>query len=251
MGYLGSSGDQPGGAVFTRSALVKLATLENTARLSPEWQTLFNTSEGGTPPSLLASMPAQLAELFQGGGSPPSYLFSRFDIPDWMTLCTELQHDLVARALLHITTPPDTDLHGFDATPALLSASVLHFLGYTKDEGLSQALNGALARGVGKEGQPSFIQRVLEGVHQLRTAGGKYPEIREISLYWKYNRANPGTLRDGDAAPDAPFHTLPPPSTSSSSSTPPTSSPSLLTSLHTLIRASHPKPLCLLAGSYS
>ena len=129
MGYLGAGGAQPGGAVFTRSALIKLATLENTARLSPEWQTLFNASEGGTPPSLLASMPAQLSELLQGGSSPPKYLFSRFDIPDWMTLCTELQHDLVVRALLHIatTTPSDMDLGGFDLPAGLAGKTVKFF----------------------------------------------------------------------------------------------------------------------------
>lgn len=242
MGYFGAGDAQGGGGIFSLPALIRLATLENTARLSPEFQVLFNASEGGLPPALLGAMPSQLTELGE-----KSYLLSRFDIPDWMTLCTELQHDLVTRALLHLatTTPSDTDLGGFDATPALLSSSLLHSLGYTRDEGLSRALNGAFTRGVSQGGQPAFLQRVLQGVHQLRTAGGKHKEIWEISLYWKYNRARPGTLRDGDAAPDAPLVTLP---TSSSAADPPSS---LITSLHALIRASHPKPLCLLAGSYS
>lgn len=43
-------------------------------------------------------------------------------------------------------------------------------------------------------------------LHQLRTATTVYPDLAEIPLYVRYNRAKRGNLRQGDLAPDIRLH---------------------------------------------
>ena len=42
----------------------------------------------------------------------------------------------------------------------------------------------------------------------LRAASQLFPELRDIPLYVRHNRAAQGELREGDAVPDVPLHTL-------------------------------------------
>ena len=205
-----SSAGAPAPPPFSVATLRALAALENAARLSPPFQTLFGEIERE-----YSAFPA-------------------FGIPDWMEACSELQFELVWRALAagwgqqrSVEEAAAAPLPRLDADPVTLAAAVRHAIGETRSGACAAQL--AAAEGVA-------ASTVIAGVQQLRLGGHTDPLIREASLYWKYNRVARGALRAGDAAPDV------------------TLTPLLLggpRSLHELVAAAWPRPLVVVGGSYS
>lgn len=51
--------------------------------------------------------------------------------------------------------------------------------------------------------------RIRWSVNQLRTATAVYPDLAEIPLYVRHNRAKRGELREGDLTPDLVLHQFP------------------------------------------
>jgi hypothetical protein len=191
--------------VFSHAALLVLATLENDARVSPEFQVLFGSAERDA--------------------------YQQYQQSTWMELCSELQYALVWLALGHraAAQPADADLAALAAPPQLLAEAVLHAINAAPSARVGAVFAAALAAGA----SPGDAVR---GVHALRTAGHAYPAtIGRVSLYWKYNRVGRGSLRDGDAAPNAALVGL----------------DGAPTTLHAMIAEHHPLPLLVLAGSYS
>ena len=196
----------PAAPLFSHDALLRLATLENAARVSPAFQALFSAAERDE--------------------------YSAHQQASWMELCSELQYALVMLALCHRATAEggDADLHAFAPPPELLAAAVLHCIAFAPSAPVAAALAAGLAAGA----QPGDAPR---GVYALRTGGHAHPAtIGAVSLYWKYNRVARGALRDGAPAPNAALATL---------------AGGAPTDLHALIAAAHPRPLLVLAGSYS
>jgi hypothetical protein len=172
----GGGGGGGGGPLFSHAALLRLATLENDARVSPDFQVLFAAAERDE--------------------------YSRFQQSTWMELCSELQYALVWLALGHraaaaAAAAPDADLASLDAPPPLLAEAVLHAINAAPSARVGAAFAAALAAGASP-------REAVRGVHALRTAGNAFPAtIGQVSLYWRYNRVNRGALRDGNPAPQA------------------------------------------------
>ena len=162
----------PAGPLFSHAALLVLATLENAARVSPEFQVLFGSAERDE--------------------------YNQYQQATWMELCSELQYALVWLALGHrAAAPGDADLAGLAAPPALLAEAVLHAINAAPSARVAAAFAAGLAAGASP-------RDAVRGVHALRTAGNAYPAtIGMVSLYWRYNRVDRGRLRDGAPAPDA------------------------------------------------
>ena len=169
-------------------------------------------------------------------------------VQDWMELCSWLQFELVARALLAGCGGGDggaadaAAAAAFAATPGAtplgLAAAVRHALGETVSTAVGEELEGAAAKEL-----PAFA--VAAGVHQLRLAGHTDPVCRDISLYWRHNRVAAGTLRSGDAAPNVELF-------EARAAAAGVGAPGLVaTTLHALVRAAAPRPLVVVGGSYS
>lgn len=196
----------PAGPLFSHDALLKLAQLEQSARTSPEFQALFSAAERDE--------------------------YNKYGVATWMELCSELQYSLVWLALCHrkkCRPEAAAALADFAPSPAALAEATLHTFNATP----SAAVGASCAEGLSVG---ASLRDAVRGVHMLRLGGHTYPEtIGQVSLYWKWNRVGRGSLRNGDAAPNAALHTL-------------NGEP---TDLHTIVAASHPRPVLVLAGSYS
>ena len=82
------------------------------------------------------------------------------------------------------------------------------------------------------------------------------PEVREISLYRKFNRCQDGSLRAGHPAPDAPLVWVAVEQAGRGEETAEkrvrgVRATSVRTSVHSLLREAMGRPLVLVAGSYS
>ena len=72
---------------------------------------------------------------------------------------------------------------------------------------------------------------------EMRTATYVYPQLRNLALYVKFNRAERGRLRAGDAAPNVEFVVK--------------NKPSEMTTLHDLVSRESNRPLLVCATSWS
>jgi hypothetical protein len=182
-----------------------IARLETAARLSPEFQAIFAAAERAE-------------------------LSNSCCVADWMEVCSELQEQLVLRAL-HAKDGPEGAqgvVEGVFAPSAdELARAVQHAIGsehYPALEGTPLAFFSP----------PDSV--LLRGMNELRTAGADFPDtVGKVQLYSRFNRARQGELVPGNFAPEAPLHWL----------------DGDTSSLHALVRAAHPLPLIVIAGSYS
>lgn len=218
--------------VFTHAQVLRLASIETAARLSPAFQALFAAAEREQ--------------------------FSSCLIPDWMELCSVLQEELIVRALRALAGPtaamtarmgeatpslasksePVQDpLVSFDAPPELLAHAVVHSIGADPSTilGLPPCPTG-LEDWEGLVDYPVHLGAYMQGLREMRTGGYDFPDtVGKVQIYKKYNRARQGELKRHNPAPDAPLVTL----------------DGTCTSLHALALAAHPRPLVVVAGSYS
>ena len=148
-----------------------------------------------------------------------------------MDACTELQFQLVARALVaglgcgRSSEDAEVTAGLFSCAPEELAAAVRDAVGETRSAAARAALNG-----------PLDAKLVARGVSQLQTGGHTDPSgVGQISLYWKYNRVAPCRLRAGDAAPDATLTRL----------------DGTRVRFHELVAGAAPKRLVVVGGSYS
>lgn len=148
-----------------------------------------------------------------------------------MDACTELQFQLVARAIaagLGSGGANEEAAGLFACAPEELAAAVRDAVGETRCAASRAVLNNPHA--------PLDAKLVARGVSQLQTGGHTDPSgVGQISLYWKYNRVAPCHLRTGDAAPDATLTRL----------------DGSRVRLHQLIAGVAPKRLVVVGGSYS
>lgn len=163
-------------------------------------------------------------------------------VHSWMEVTSAIQLALVRRALLAwpaLQGWPAVEWDGappFDASPAALLV-----------DGLPAAAAALVLEGVVPPApSPAFTAAaaaalpraaVYRALWELRTVGGgRFPALSLLLRSHRHNRARRGSLRPGDAAPDAALHAVP---------------DGRRCSLLELVAAAAPQPLVVLSGSYS
>lgn len=224
--YLHTNGD-----VFTKAELTRLVQIEAAARNAPEIVGLLSQAEGSGSERL-----------------------NEAKLLTWMETVARIQLIIVSTALQSRTAGNDIANHGFDIPPDFIVS------------GINSYVNGVLAAPPGNE--PWRPQRArhtpmsaattdqsagvlcdaseveFEGLKELRSAGYRHADLKEIGIQFKYNRCWEGSLRNGDDAPDVPLHPV-------LFNADGAACPGAPVTLHELVRATPSQPLCVIAGSYS
>jgi len=208
--------------LFDHTTLLSLAICETEARRSPEIVDLFEQAE------------TDHLALFEYG------------IDSWISITHILQQQIVLRGLKFIeqqspslpqtticatTSSLTPSMTSFSASPVELREAILEAIGFTKPLSATTPRKALKAEDI-----VGGNDRLERGLSELRLGGKKYSDtIGQVSIYWKFNRANEGHLRESDLAPDVPLHLL----------------DGSNTTLHALVRKSFPFPLVIVGGSYS